>query len=305
MTEQHRGFDDPQRRDGDGASALSDLVMFSEGLKLRRGGKEELKSAEQIGRTLDAEMIPRLMMAYRLTPQDLAGDTAGLADVRTVGDADRALFLEITLKNDVHGAKAFIAKLLERGVARDDVYLDLLASTARSLGELWDNDERDFTDVTIGLCLLHQILREDDAAREAEPVPGGGGVGNILLTTVVGDLHIFGLIIVADFFRRAGWRVWCEPGLPPRELNGLLARSHFDVIGLSAAVEVPVDVIADEIASFRESSCNSDVKVFVGGRLFAETPGLVAQSGADGFTADAKTAPLVAAEMLAASAYHC
>ena len=79
---------------------------------------------------------------------------------------------------------------------------------------MWDADLCDFTQVTIGLWRLQQLMYElspafqDDAQRGVQihramlvlvPVP--------VPVPVPGSQHTLGLLRVAEFFRRAGWGV--------------------------------------------------------------------------------------------------
>ena len=55
-----------------------------------------------------------------------------------------------------------------RGASVETLYLDLLAPTARHLGDLWDADVCDFTEVTVGLGRLQQVLHELSPAFQSE-----------------------------------------------------------------------------------------------------------------------------------------
>ncbi len=72
MSEQQRGFEKAPASEDRRSSALSDLVMFSDGLKTRLGDEESVRAARELARTLETEMIPRLMLAYRMSPDDVA-----------------------------------------------------------------------------------------------------------------------------------------------------------------------------------------------------------------------------------------
>ena len=51
---------------------------------------------------------------------------------------------------------------------------------------------------------LQQLLRELSAAFEAETLPR---LRSAVLVTAPGDQHTFGVFILQEFFRRAGWDV--------------------------------------------------------------------------------------------------
>jgi methanogenic corrinoid protein MtbC1 len=179
----------------------------------------------------------------------------------------------------------------------DSIYVDLLVPAARRLGEYWDDDRISFTDVTIGLGRLQQVVRalgwntpshgdNDHMPRSAFFAPGPG------------EQHTFGLFIVEDFFRRSGWRTWIETAPTPDELADTVRCHWFDVFGMSASGAGHLDQLAANIRRVRAASRNPDIFVLVGGRLFIDCPEMVARVGADATAATGGEAFLVANEAL-------
>jgi methylmalonyl-CoA mutase cobalamin-binding subunit len=191
-----------------------------------------------------------------------------------------------------------VDELLREGVSQEAVFLELLPQAARCLGELWEEDRCDFSDVTLGLCRLHEVLRDHSVVQDARGPAIAGDAPRILLATACADQHVFGVVLVAEFFRRAGWRVWSEPGAFRDQLAALLARERFDVLGLSAACSLLPDDVANDIETFRKASLHIGLRVLVGGRLFVDAPALVARVGADGAAPDARSAPAAASALL-------
>ena len=78
---------------------------------------------------------------------------------------------QIILDNRAGMAEGHIDAQRADGVPQGTIYLDVLARAARRLGEMWDSDLRDFTQVNIGLWRLQQLMYElspafqDDAQR--------------------------------------------------------------------------------------------------------------------------------------------
>ncbi len=271
--------------------------------KSREESRLSPDSAAALISAIEGEIIPRLMLAHQ---SEQAAAATGPAQEDKITLEDRERFLVSVTHESATEARRAIGDLLERGVTQETLLLDLLASTARRLGELWEEDRLDFTDVTIGLCRLHQVLREQGAPwpDDAGPSPGSRAP-RILLTTACADQHVFGVLLVAEFFRRASWRVRSEPGAGRVELSALLAAQHFDVVGLSAACSTIAGDVGEDISAFRKASCNRGIRILVGGRLFAEDPGLVARIGADAAAFDAKTAPTAARALLERPQARC
>ena len=164
----------------------------------------------QLARTIEHEIVPRLMLAHRAAaePLPIQADTAF-----AVSFDDVKQFAKLVLSHDEDAAFAEIHSLHARDISIDRIFLDLLAPTARYLGELWDDDLCTFTDVTVGLGRLQRVLREFSPAlgRSVEHPARGR---RVLLLPGPGEQHTFGLVMVSEFFRRAGWDVTGGASIP-------------------------------------------------------------------------------------------
>src|SRR6201996_4539128 len=212
-------------------------------------------------RTIEGEIIPRLLLALQTAPASVA--TEGVPASEASVD-DVAEFATLVATHDVTVARAYVSALLSRGVSLEKIYLDLLAPAARLLGEWWKEDVRDFTEVTSGLCRMHQLLHEFSAAflhdaRAASPER------RALLVPMPGEQHSFGLIMVAEFFRRAGWDVWDLHPSKPEDLLAAVQKQWFSVVGVSLSCESRLEQLAPLIAAIRAKSRNPAVGIMVGG----------------------------------------
>ena len=182
--------------------------------------------------------------------------------------------------------------------------MELLAPTARYLGTLWDDDLCSFTDVTVGLGRLQRVLRE------LSPVLGGSVAyplqgRRVLLLPSPGEQHTFGLVMVSEFFRRAGWDVTGGAWSEGVEASTLVSSEWFDVIGFSLGSEVHLPHLAASIAAVRHAACNRDIAVLVGGPLFAVHPEFVGEVGADGMTIGGREAPSLANSLISRNRSMC
>ncbi len=251
----------------------------------------------QLARTIELEIIPRLMLAHR-TPAEPPAQPAVRPHV--VSEADVRQFAKLVLSHQEDMAFATIQHLRAQDVAVEQIYLELLAPTARYLGLLWEDDLCSFTDVTVGLGRLQRVLRElSPALGRSVEHPSQGR--RVLLLPSPGEQHTFGLVMVAEFFRRSGWDVTGGAWAAGADAAALCTGEWFDVVGFSLGAEVHLQALTAGISALRHATCNQDLKILVGGPLFALHPEFVGQVGADGMTIDGRDAPSLAETLIAGS----
>jgi len=233
-------------------------------------------------RTIEGEIVPRLVLARRVVRVPSAANPVAAKDP---DDADVREFVRLLLAHDVGVASAYVETVRQRGVSLESVCLRLLAPAAREFGLLWEEDECDFMQVTVGLCRLHHLLRE--LSPDFRPEQMDRKVDrNILLAPVPGDQHTFGITIVAQFLRKAGWEVWHEFPTNNSEVLEIVRQNWFAVIGLSVGSETRVDSLAATIRTIRAASRNRSVGVLVGGPVLVARPELAVLVGADATASD-------------------
>jgi MerR family transcriptional regulator, light-induced transcriptional regulator len=247
----------------------------------------------KLARTIEGEIIPRLVVALRAVP---SGSAVPRGEGRCSPE-DVEEFVRLVVTHDGDVAHSFVEALRTRGVSLEKVFLDLLSPTARRLSEMWQSDECDFTTVTIALLRLHHVLREYSPAfqNEAEYRPAGW---RALLMPSTAEQHTFGLFMVGEFLRRDGWDV-CEARASSCEEVARRVRAEwFDLVGISANSQTHLDTLAVHIAALRKASRNPEIRVMVGGNIFIERPEWVAQCGADATAVDGRQAVLEARRLV-------
>ncbi len=248
----------------------------------------------QLVRTIENEIIPRLMLAHRVVPEA----PAAARNHAAISRADVEHFAKLMLAHDEGPSFEAVTSHRARGVSIERLYIDLLAPAARFLGDLWDEDLCTFTDVTVGLGRLQRVLRElSPAFGTSVDHPASGR--NALLLPTPGEQHTFGLVIVGEFFRRAGWSVSGAGWVAGADAGALVASEWFDAIGFSLGAEIHLQALADTIRTVKHETCNRDIVVIVGGPLFTQHPDHVKAVGADGMTIDGRDAPLLAERLIA------
>ena len=241
-------------------------------------------------RTIRTRIIPKIVLALRSTPK--APETAQQESPNTI-----AQFAALALGDRDGAAFAFVQEMMVQGMSAESVFLDLLAPTAQHFGELWESDATDFANVTLGVGRLQLIIRQlSDMFFEQGSQSDGGE--SVLLTTIPGEQHSFGLSMVAEFFRRAGWNLCTGPFSSGQELTSLVHNHWFDVVGFSVSSDRRLEELKQDIHDIRRDSRNKNVGIMLGGPMMALNPGLVASMGADMMSLDATTAPQLARDLI-------
>ncbi len=300
-----------QKSDSDRSRKPAAVVEHCAEEGARKARSDVHKQHSGIASTIEFEIVPRLVLAHRTG--FTAGASAGTGEMLSsgingldwrLGTEQVAEFSQIVLSRDVADAFAFIEGLRNAGTSLEAIYLDLLAPSARYLGDLWEEDLADFTAVTVGLWRLQQIVRDlgSSFVQESDQREQGR---RLLLAPGMGEQHSFGLFMVGEFFRRAGWDVWAQGASTSDELVEIVRREWFAVIGLSVACESHLEGLASVILRLRRASRNRSVGIMVGGRAFSEHPEFVALVGADASAVDGRQACLQAESLLAMLARRC
>ena len=243
----------------------------------------------RMARLIEGEIIPRLLLAHRAEPVTAARVAFGRDEPLTLA--------HLTLRLEVFALLAHVEAYLDQGVPITSIYLDLLAPTARVLGDFWDNDVCDFVDVTMGMWRLQQVVHELGNRAPCASVRTRGD-RRVLFTVPPGDQHSFGLVMIEDFFRRAGWRTWSAPDAELAHLCGIVGRQWFEMIGLTVSNADHVAGLPAMLAALREASQNPAVAIMVGGPIFSAEPELAARAGADATAVDAAAALIVAEQLV-------
>lgn len=235
---------------------------------------------------IENQIIPRLL---NVLPMDSANAQAWSVDWPLGERPEFLAFTQLCLQNDAAQANRFVDGLMDRGLTPAQVFMELVTPAARHLGVLWDRDECDFTQVTCGLAIMHQMIYrlgyETPTAALNE-----GEQESVMLACAPGSQHFLGLTIVADLYRKAGANVVLEISSTESELLRAVSHEWFDVVGISVALAAQLQSLPSLIAHLREQSGNPQVKVVLGGPVFLFNPITAQALGADAIFTDAQAA---------------
>ena len=237
---------------------------------------------DALARTVQDEVIPRLLAAHR--PRQ--GTAARLVPP---GPEQVSRLVDLALEGGQADPLAYVESLRQGGTPVEALLLELLAPAARRLGRMWEDDTCTFSDLTLAMLRLVHVLRRlgRESGGEVAPRPAAP---RALLVQMPGEQHGFGLAMLAQFFRRAGWRVRQEPVATSAELAGLVRAHWFALVGISVSCDGRLAALEADIRAIRRQSRNHGVRIMVGGPPFAAHPQLAAMVGADATAADASGA---------------
>ena len=260
--------------------------IWSSGRAERVDAKSRLA---KLAKALESDVIPRLVVAHGKEPR-----AAFTLETREIEQ-----FVNLLRNGSDADVSAKLSALRGLGLTVDAMFLDLFAPAARHLGALWDADRCDFSTVTICLGRLQRLLREWSPAFGIE-VAHPPNARRILLAQHPEEQHSFGLSMVGEFFRRAGWEVLGGVGNAAPDPSAQVSREWFDAVGFSIGSESRVDWLKERIDRVRKSTRNRSILVLVGGPLFVMQPAWAHSVGADASSNDGGKAPTLAEDLLAA-----
>ncbi|WP_379920618.1 B12-binding domain-containing protein [Erythrobacter sp. R86502] len=284
---------------GAGSAVLRGVISAPLDAVRRRSAGASPGQPDSVNVIIESEIIPRLLMAY-----SGASAQSKPRRSRSISADEASRFALLPLRLEAASLLEEVDGFITKGASVETICLDLLAPAARKLGEMWEYDECDFLDVTMGLWRLQEVMREV-AARSPSVLGNMSLPHSALFSPMPGDQHSFGTLMIEEVFARAGWR--SEALIKPerRELLDRVARQPFDLVGLTLSRDCPSAALANLITAVRNVSANPRIIVLVGGRMINANPSIVTEVGADGTGADALAA-LDAANALieAVSARH-
>lgn len=269
-------------------SKLQNLDGFSK--RVHSKSAEDDTCKESLVDVIETQLIPRLLQSEDYNAR-MAAQESVFAPRDPLPQLDS--FATACRNGDSLRVNAIIDDLLATAHSHQQIFLNLITPAAQKLGVLWEKDLCSFSDVTCGLAIMHQITYRLGYEYRDGP-QSGGPQRHVMLCAAPGSLHILGVTIVADLFKREGASVVIDISASEEELLRSVSNEWFDLIGISVAIESQLYQLKSLVMHLRESSGNPDVKVLLGGPIFS-----LVDATADMFSADFISAsPLDALAML-------
>jgi MerR family transcriptional regulator, light-induced transcriptional regulator len=239
---------------------------------------------ESLVKTIEGNILPLIIEQHLDSSIPTQLPVKQIIDHKAIEDLTR-----LVLQEDARISVDYVKELHASGTGLEDIYLLLLTPVARKLGAMWDEDESSFTEVTIGLWRIKQLMYDLSPIFQQYAEQGKTG-SSIMLVPLPGSQHNLGLFMVSEFFAKAGWRIWGELAATEEDIVSMAANEWFDVVGLSASVREQFPQLKALIKSIKAKSKNPKVGIIIGSPVFNQFPELIDDLGADMVGIDAEDA---------------
>ena len=208
-------------------------------------------------------------------------------------DPRLAAYLEALLAADRQRARQVVIDALEAGESYLGVVFDILQPAEREIGGRWLAGEIPVALEHLATATTGQLLGELYARA---PRQAANGL-RVLTVCAPGELHELGARIVADVLEMAGWKsLYVGANTSAEDAARLAGETQPDVLAIS--VTLAANLLAAMRLAHAARERVPELRVIVGGNLFASFPGLWRRLGADGSADDAREVPVLAAGLV-------
>ena len=239
---------------------------------------------ESLVKTIEGNILPLIIEQHLDSSIPSQLPAKQIIDQKAVDD-----LTALVLQEDARVSVDYVKEINASGTTLEDIYLLLLTPVARKLGAMWEDDQSSFTEVTIGLWRIKQLMYDLSPIFQQYSEQGKTG-SSIMLVPLPGSQHNLGLFMVSEFFAKAGWRIWGELAATEEEIVSMAANEWFDIVGLSASVREQFPQLKELIKSIKAKSKNPHVGIIIGSPVFNQFPELINDLGADMVGMDAEDA---------------
>jgi 5-methyltetrahydrofolate--homocysteine methyltransferase len=203
---------------------------------------------------------------------------------------------EAVIDGDARGTVARIEAALAEGVDPEAILRDGLISGMREVGQLYESGEYFVPEMLISARAMSAALVVLRPRLASEGVESSG---KVVIGTVHGDLHDIGKSLVVMMLEGAGFEV-VDLGIdvPPERFVEAVRAESPQLVALSALLTTTMMNMGKVIEALAAAGVRDGVKVMIGGAPISQS--FADQIGADGYSADAASAPALAGRLVSA-----
>ncbi len=201
--------------------------------------------------------------------------------------AYREQYLAALRDGDEAAARDVVNQARNNAVDPDTVYYEIFAPSMVRIGELWEQNELSVAEEHLATAITERLIAQlspwfsQPAAQDVR--------GSVVLGCVEGERHTLGLRMLADLFRKQGWRVlYLGADVPTADWVRLTVRYAADAVAISAGAQRRLPAVRSLIEELR--AVQPEIMILVGGALFNADPALWQAVGASYYHPDPITA---------------
>ena len=205
-------------------------------------------------------------------------------------DLERAI-LEYNGESAVSVAK----KVVEEGIDVNTA-LETVTNAIRQIGDGFGREELWLPELVAASDVMLKVIAilEETAKKSGQPRKGPG---NVVIGTVLGDIHTTGKDMVGALLTAAGFIVRdLGVNVTSEQFLDALKEHNADVLAMSALMTTTMTRMKDVIDDIKEAGLRDQVKVMIGGAAITEE--YAKDIGADGFDPTAPGAVQLAKRLL-------
>jgi methanogenic corrinoid protein MtbC1 len=245
---------------------------------------------------IESQILPQLLRAHA---DQLSEGPAQSTRHFSPSTAMVAQFALLCQQDDERACWDMVDHLVRDRSSIPEILLNLVAPAARHLGELWDQDLLNFSQVTLGLLRMQNMTHHYGFVNR-RPSQQAGPKLRAMVAAAPGSQHMLGLAMVSEFFINDGWDVYVEVATTEKTLFNAIRADWFDVLGLSVGLLEQLDTLPALVQSLRNHALNPGMGVLLGGVAFSQV-GTGKSYGADAVCLDPLAAMQVARRLATGS----
>lgn len=161
------------------------------------------------------------------------------------------------------------------GVSVPDLVLKVLQQAQYEIGRLWEENRISVAQEHLATAITQLVLAHLYPHLPRDPRRGL----TALVATVEGELHDMGARVTADFLEMAGYDVrYLGASVPADHLVSMIDEMRPDLLALSTTIPTHLPMLERTVLRVCEAT-HGELPVLLGGRAFADVPGIDWQGG--------------------------
>lgn len=241
---------------------------------------------------IESQILPQLVRAHA---DQVSGSPAHTSRQLLPSLAMVAEFAQLCHLEDQRACWDMVDRLVAEQRSVPDILLNLFAPAARHFGELWDQDQLNFSQVTLGLLRMQNMTHHYGFVNR-RPSHQAGPKLRAMVAAAPGSQHLLGLAMVSELFVNDGWDVYVEVATTEKTLLEAIHADWFDVVGLSVGLLEQLETLTTLVTALRTHALNPCLGVLLGGVAFSQV-GAQTTYGADAVCLDPLAAMQIARQL--------